>query len=78
MTIPVAGGGIDSAFAWLVGETLRRVFPPSGGTSSTPPPAGPRAQQISKRWGRPPDNQAFGDYTAAHADGSLRQWLLGV
>jgi branched-chain amino acid transport system substrate-binding protein len=67
MTIPVAGGVIDSAFAWPVGETLRGVFPIIWWHDVASPASRAWAQRFTKRWGRPPDNQAFGDYTAVHA-----------
>jgi len=67
MTIPVAGGVIDSAFAWPVGETLRGVFPIIWWHEIDTPASRAWAQRFTKRWGRPPDNQAFGDDTAVHA-----------
>jgi branched-chain amino acid transport system substrate-binding protein len=65
--LEVAGGVIDSAFAWPVGETLRGVFPIIWWHEIDNAASRAWAQRFAKRWGRPPDNQAWGEYTAVHA-----------
>jgi branched-chain amino acid transport system substrate-binding protein len=67
MTIEVAGGVIDSAFAWPVGESLRGHFPIIWWHELNNPTSRAWAARYIKRWGRPPDNQAYGDYVAVHA-----------
>jgi len=67
MTIEVAGGVIDSAFAWPVGESLRGHFPIIWWHELNNPASKAWAARYMKRWGRPPDNQAYGDYLAVHA-----------
>ncbi len=67
MTIEVAGGVIDSAFAWPVGESLRGHFPIIWWQELNNPASRAWAARYIKRWGRPPDNQAYGDYVAVHA-----------
>ncbi len=67
MTIEVAGGVIDSAFAWPVGESLRGHFPIIWWHELNNPASRAWAARYIKRWGRPPDNQAYGDYLAVHA-----------
>ena len=67
MTIEVAGGVIDSAYAWPVGESLRGHFPIIWWHELKTPASLAWAARYIKRWGRPPDNQAYGDYTAVHA-----------
>jgi len=67
MTIEVAGGVIDSAYAWPVGEALRGHFPIIWWHELTTPASVAWAARYIKRWGRPPDNQAYGDYIAVHA-----------
>lgn len=67
MTIEVAGGVIDSAFAWPVGESLRGHFPIIWWHELNNPASRAWAARYIKRWGRPPDNQAYGDYVAVHA-----------
>jgi branched-chain amino acid transport system substrate-binding protein len=67
MTIEVAGGVIDSAYAWPVGESLRGHFPIIWWHELKTPASLAWAARYVKRWGRPPDNQAYGDYTAVHA-----------
>ena len=67
MTIEVAGGVIDSAFAWPVGESLRGHFPIIWWQELNNPASRAWAARYVKRWGRPPDNQAYGDYVAVHA-----------
>jgi branched-chain amino acid transport system substrate-binding protein len=67
MTIEVAGGVIDSAYAWPVGESLRGHFPIIWWHELETPASRAWAARYIKRWGRPPDNQAYGDYVAVHA-----------
>jgi branched-chain amino acid transport system substrate-binding protein len=67
MTIEVAGGVIDSAYAWPVGESLRGHFPIIWWHELNTPASRAWAARYIKRWGRPPDNQAYGDYVAVHA-----------
>jgi branched-chain amino acid transport system substrate-binding protein len=67
MTIEVAGGVIDSAYAWPVGESLRGHFPIIWWHELKTPGSIAWAARYVKRWGRPPDNQAYGDYVAVHA-----------
>ena len=67
MTTEVANGGIDSAYAWPVGESLRGHFPIIWWHELNNPASRAWAARYGKRWGRPPDNQAFGDYLAVHA-----------
>ena len=67
MTIEVAGGVIDSAYAWPVGESLRGHFPILWWHGLNAPASRAWAANYIKRWGRPPDNQAYGDYVAVHA-----------
>jgi branched-chain amino acid transport system substrate-binding protein len=67
MTLEVAGGVIDSAYAWPVGEALRGHFPIIWWHELTTPASRAWAARYIKRWGRPPDNQAYGDYVAVHA-----------
>jgi branched-chain amino acid transport system substrate-binding protein len=67
MTTEVAGGVIDSAYAWPVGESLRGVFPIIWWHELLSPASKAWAERYIKRWGRPPDNQAYGDYIAVHA-----------
>jgi branched-chain amino acid transport system substrate-binding protein len=67
MTIEVAGGVIDSAYAWPVGESLRGHFPIIWWHELKTPASIAWAARYVKRWGRPPDNQAYGDYVAVHA-----------
>ena len=67
MTIEVAGGVIDSAYAWPVGESLRGHFPIIWWHELDTPASRAWAARYIKRWGRPPDNQAYGDYVAVHA-----------
>ena len=67
MTIEVAGGVIDSAYAWPVGESLRGHFPIIWWQELNTPASRAWAARYVKRWGRPPDNQAYGDYVAVHA-----------
>src|SRR5438445_368490 len=67
MTIEVAGGVIDSAYAWPVGEALRGHFPIIWWHELSTPASVAWAARYIKRWGRPPDNQAYGDYIAVHA-----------
>ncbi len=65
--IEIAGGVIDSAFAWPVGESLRGAFPIIWWHEGKNPASLAWADRFMKRWSRPPDNQAYGDYTAVHA-----------
>jgi len=67
MTTEVANGGIDSAYAWPVGESLRGHFPIIWWHELNTPASRAWAARYVKRWGRPPDNQAYGDYVAVHA-----------
>jgi len=67
MSIEVAGGVIDSAYAWPVGESLRGHFPILWWHGLNTPASQAWAARYIKRWGRPPDNQAYGDYVAVHA-----------
>jgi len=67
MKTEVAGGVVDSAYAWPVGESLRGTFPIIWWHGITSPASRAWAERFVKRWGRPPDNQAWGDYTAVHA-----------
>lgn len=67
MKTEVAGGVIDSAFAWPVGESLRGHFPIIWWHEINNPSSRAWADRFMKRWGRPPDNQAYGDYMAVHA-----------
>jgi branched-chain amino acid transport system substrate-binding protein len=67
MTIEVAGGVIDSAYAWPVGESLRGHFPIIWWHELKTPASIAWAARYVRRWGRPPDNQAYGDYVAVHA-----------
>ena len=67
LTIEVAGGVIDSAYAWPVGDALRGHFPIIWWHELTVPASKAWADRYVKRWGRPPDNQAYGDYVAVHA-----------
>jgi branched-chain amino acid transport system substrate-binding protein len=67
MTLEVAGGVIDSAYAWPVGESLRGHFPIIWWHELNTPQSRAWAARYIKRWGRPPDNQAYGDYVAVHA-----------
>jgi branched-chain amino acid transport system substrate-binding protein len=67
MTTEVAGGVIDSAYAWPVGESLRGHFPIIWWHELETPASRAWAARYIKRWGRPPDNQAYGDYVAVHA-----------
>jgi branched-chain amino acid transport system substrate-binding protein len=67
MTLEVAGGVIDSAYAWPVGESLRGHFPIIWWHELNTPASRAWAGRYIKRWGRPPDNQAYGDYVAVHA-----------
>src|SRR5439155_508913 len=67
MTLEVAGGVIDSADAWPVGESLRGHFPIIWWHELATPASHAWAARYVKRWGRPPDNQAYGDYVAVHA-----------
>jgi branched-chain amino acid transport system substrate-binding protein len=67
MTLEVAGGVIDSAYAWPVGEALRGHFPIIWWHELNTPASRAWAARFIKRWGRPPDNQAYGDYVAVHA-----------
>lgn len=67
MTTEVAGGVIDSAYAWPVGESLRGHFPIIWWHELNTPASRAWAARYVKRWGRPPDNQAYGDYVAVHA-----------
>jgi len=67
MTLEVAGGVIDSAYAWPVGESLRGHFPIIWWHELNTPASRAWAARYVKRWGRPPDNQAYGDYVAVHA-----------
>jgi branched-chain amino acid transport system substrate-binding protein len=67
MTTEVAGGVIDSAYAWPVGESLRGHFPIIWWHELDTPASRAWAARYIKRWGRPPDNQAYGDYVAVHA-----------
>jgi branched-chain amino acid transport system substrate-binding protein len=69
MTTEVAGGVIDSAYAWPVGESLRGVFPIIWWHEIDNAASRAWAERYIKRWGRPPDNQAYGDYVAVHAIG---------
>jgi branched-chain amino acid transport system substrate-binding protein len=67
MTIELAGGVIDSAFAWPVGESLRGHFPIIWWQELKTPASQAWASRYVKRWGLPPDNQAYGDYIAVHS-----------
>ncbi len=67
MKTEVAGGVIDSAFAWPVGESLRGSFPIIWWHEIDNAASKAWAERFMKRWGRPPDNQAYGDSTAVHA-----------
>jgi branched-chain amino acid transport system substrate-binding protein len=67
MTLEVAGGVIDSAYAWPVGESLRGHFPIIWWHELNTPASRAWAARYIKRWGRPPDNQAYGDYVAVHS-----------
>jgi branched-chain amino acid transport system substrate-binding protein len=67
MTLEVAGGVIDSAYAWPVGESLRGHFPIIWWHELNNAASRAWAARYVKRWGRPPDNQAYGDYLAVHA-----------
>ena len=67
MKTEVAGGVVDSAYAWPVGESLRGTFPIIWWHGINSPASRAWTERFVKRWGRPPDNQAWGDYTAVHA-----------
>src|SRR5438552_4857330 len=58
MTLEVAGGVIDSAYAWPVGESLRGHFPIIWWHELATPASHAWAARYVQRWGRPPDNQA--------------------
>src|SRR5205809_975628 len=57
----------DYAYAWPVGESLRGHFPIIWWHELATPASHAWAARYVKRWGRPPDNQAYGDYVAVHA-----------
>src|SRR5256886_5362238 len=64
MTLEVAGGVIDSAYAWPVGESLRGHFPIIWWHELATPASHAWAARYVKRWGRPPDNQRSEEHTS--------------
>src|SRR3989475_3243777 len=67
MTLEVARRVIDSAYAGPPRESLRGHFPIIWWHELSAPASVAWAARYIKRWGRPPDNQAYGDYIAVHA-----------
>jgi branched-chain amino acid transport system substrate-binding protein len=63
--IEVAGGAIDTALAWPVGpEAMTGVFPIPWVHKSTAPGVKEFVTAFQKKFGKPPENQAWGDYMA--------------
>ncbi|MGH6609161.1 MAG: ABC transporter substrate-binding protein, partial [Burkholderiaceae bacterium] len=63
LPFPVAGFGFDTAIAWGVGKGNVTGIWPLIWDSQVKSPTGQRfATAFSKKYGRPPENQAWGDY----------------
>jgi len=63
--IEVAGGAIDTALAWPVGpDAMTGVFPIPWVHKSTAPGVKEFVAAFQKKFGKPPENQAWGDYMA--------------
>ncbi|UEM07842.1 ABC transporter substrate-binding protein (plasmid) [Skermanella rosea] len=60
---PLAGGGFDTAAAWGAGPAaFAGIWPAIWHHSLDTPSAKAFTEAFTKRWGKPPENQAWGDY----------------
>jgi branched-chain amino acid transport system substrate-binding protein len=63
LDFPLAGGGFDTAAAWGAGpEAFAGIWPSLWHHTVDAPGAKAFVEAFSKRWGKPPENQAWGDY----------------
>jgi len=59
----LAGGGFDTAAAWGAGaDSVAGIWPSIWYHTIAAPSAQKFVQAFAKRWGKPPENQAWGDY----------------
>jgi branched-chain amino acid transport system substrate-binding protein len=65
LPIPLAGADLNAVSIWGAGEgSFQGVWPIIWTHQVTAPSAKTFTESFTKRWGRPPDNQAVGDYLA--------------
>jgi branched-chain amino acid transport system substrate-binding protein len=63
LDFPLAGGGFDTAAAWGAGpEAFTGIWPALWHHTIDAPSAKAFTAAFTKRWGKPPENQAWGDY----------------
>ncbi len=61
----IAGGGFDTVMAWAAGrDSFAGVWPLVWHHSVKTPSSEKFTLAFTRRWGRPPDNQSWGDYLA--------------
>ncbi|MCW2241120.1 ABC transporter substrate-binding protein [Azospirillum canadense] len=66
LPFPIAGGGFDTAAAWGAGpDAFTGTWPCIWHHTVQSPSAQAFTQAFTKRWGKPPENQAWGDYLSA-------------
>jgi branched-chain amino acid transport system substrate-binding protein len=63
LEFPLAGGGFDTASAWGAGpEAFAGIWPALWHHTIDSPTSRAFVDAFQKRWGKPPENQAWGDY----------------
>jgi branched-chain amino acid transport system substrate-binding protein len=63
LDFPLAGGGFDTAAAWGAGpDAFAGIWPAIWHHTLDTPSAKAFTAAFTKRWGKPPENQAWGDY----------------
>ena len=63
LDFPLAGGGFDTAAAWGAGpDAFAGIWPAIWHHTIDAPSAKAFTAAFTKRWGKPPENQAWGDY----------------
>ena len=67
MDFPVAGFGFDTALAWAAGpQSFRGTWPTVWTHQIQTEKSQAFVKAFTDKYGKPPENQAFGDYTAIH------------
>lgn len=62
LPFPIAGGGFDTAAAWGAPDSFAGIWPCIWHHTVNSPSAAKFTEAFTKRWGKPPENQAWGDY----------------
>ena len=65
LPFPIAGFGFDTALAWGAGpDAMQGIWPCIWYHSIRHPSSKAFTKAFTQRWGKPPENQAWGDYNA--------------